>query len=373
MKCFVVFALLCGILLWVPPAQAEFPVGYVNADNYSYAGNGVWSLNGQSYTRSLYQDVGYWNCGSYYAGKYYYRYKEYTPPASYTPPALPSYDDPNFENKLLDIAKQRDLFEGQNRLHALKHATRIELVRAMGLEGNWKWNGYGTAPPYPSGSLGGSYQQYQQRQMPYELTYTNYGVQANTQYGYSYNTIAQLYGTTDLNQLFQQAAQLTAGAQKLSGDATTGFHGLVGAEGEKRAKVAEILARGQMADQVIRALTAPGELSKGYSLKVGPGPTIEKQDDQVAPEVKLQTRTQWENLVVSKCASCHGKVDATGKTQKPKGGFDIALYPSMAPDAKMTVWRHLTTDVLKDRMPRNADNTPGTKLTPEELKLFFLN
>lgn len=342
----------------------EFPVGHINSDGYSYAGDGVWTLNGSSYTRSLYQSqsAGYWSCGLYYPGamKYYWNYAAYTAPekptAVYVPPKLPSYTDAAWKTKILEVAERMDRDTHDHYLY-------LQSIQALGLGRSFP--GYGPMQSYGGHQQGAGYGG--QRAMPYEYSLTNYGATAGTQYGYSYNATARdLYGDNNLGALFQQAGQLTAQALRLGGESNTNFQSLVGQEGGNRARVAEILARGQMAHQVLQALQAPGE-SKGFQFRFKSGGQVERiSEPNVDPEVTRTNGAAFASVFASKCAACHTGKDAKGK-------FTAEAYLAAPLDIKQRVWGLLTTDDDKVRMPRNPDGTPGKRLSPEEFRAFIFN
>lgn len=349
------------ILISVIPANAEYTNGYVSGEGYTY-NDGYWYYNDVPYVRSQYQNPGYWYCGRYYPGAYSYLYTRIVfkvPPAAKE--KLPDYTEPNFETKLLEIAAARDKYEGEIRKKQFDHQRYLELVNALGLQGNFRWNGYGSTPPYNQIQQQGS-------SMPYAVDgYSKSAVNANTAYGYSYNTIAQLYGDTNLNQLYQQASQLTANAQRLAGDGNTNFQALVGEEGKNRARVAEILARGQMAHQILTALQGPGTVeTKGFSFKFSSNGGVERVDDTVQPDVKADLLKKWQILATNKCASCHSG-------DKKKGGFDITTYSTMSMQDKQKVWTLLTTPDDTKVMPRPKEGEKIQRLTTDEQRLFFLN
>lgn len=364
--------LLFGLAVWSesPVSASGYANGYVE-DGYTY-NNGYWYLNGQAYTRARWWQPGregyYLNsgygcslCRVYvpgYAGYYFYKYAAYYPAQQ----ELPKYTDPGWRTKLLDIAAARDKVEGDIRKSAFDHQQYLEAVNALGLQNNFRWNGYGQAPPYSA----------------YGYQAVNYGVNAGTQYGYQANaqaTVAHLYGDTNLNSLFQQAAQLTQGAQRLSGEATTGFQALVGAEGGNRARVAEIIAKGQMAAQVLNALAAaPSAEVRGYSFKVTQG-KIERVEDPkvVTPDQKAALKEQFGQLASAKCYSCHNDKNAQGKSAMFPEGFKIADYFLLTVEQKNRVWEVLGSEDPKKRMPLAEGGGPGVPLTVDEKRLFFLN
>lgn len=315
--------------------------GFTNGDGYTYH-DGYWYWGEQAYTRTLIQPSGYWSYGCYHPGRAYYQYSAYTAP-------VVTYKTPEWRTRLLELATARDRREGLIRQNAFEHQYFLEAIKTLGLEGNFRWNGYGMTPPGYSGDI-------------YRQQTTSYGANASTIYGYSYNTIASLYGDTNLNQLYLQAAQLAEGSQNLTREAVAGHQNLVGLEGSNRARVAEILAKAQMASQIISSLQAtPTIETKGFSFKVVPGGGIEKVEEGVDAKTKEGLVEQFAVVARESCASCH-----SGK--KLEGKFDITNYLNMSPREKEKVWQRLTDPDPKRRMPKDADPLP-----PEKLRLFFLN
>lgn len=322
--------------------------GQISSSGYVYhAQSGYWTFGGNYYTRSLYQSPGYWSCGVYYPGSSYYTYQQvnYYPPQTYTPPVQQPFD---VDQAILKIKADQQ-----------KTIDFIAKLKAAGLSVNDLPPG--SIPPqylqggYNGYSLAGHYYNYQ---VP---------VTASTLYGYNLKDIAALYGSTDLNQLYLQAQQLAQGSQRLTSEATQGFQQLVGQAGENAAKIAEIQTKGQVAAALIKAMEGtPSAQYKGYSFRVSPGGVVEKMENNVDPNTKKDLQNQLAALVGQFCAQCH-----TGKA--PKGGFDISTYLDLNTQQKQAVWARLTTDDPQKLMPRNVDGTPGKKLTPDQLKLFFLN
>lgn len=375
---FCLFFVLVFFIVIVEVKAGEYKNGYVNSDGYSWY-NGYWYRGDLGYTRALYQRPGYYSCGYYYPATSYYRYSY-----SHTyqrQPAKVSYETPDWRTKLLDIAGQRDKAEASIRKGIFEQQYFMEAVKGLGLEGNFRWQNYGIAPPY-------SPQAYVNGNSYGSLNLSSAGVNGSSLYGYSYNSIANLYGDASLNVLYQQANRLTENAQKLSGQATTEFNSLIGAEGHNRARVAEILAKGQAAQEVLRAMDGSSAKieTKTYSFKVVPGPDGKPQmqkvngdapqqmqrvnGDQPQPQIQPQngqdTSQLWQAAAKNRCASCHGGA-------KKEGGFDISLYPTMTPEQKLkVVSRILTTEEAK-RMPRNPDGTPSSRLPIEEIQLWLMN
>lgn len=318
--------------------------------------SGYYTNNGCYYTRTLYQSPGYWQGGCYRYGESYYVYTQvnYTP---YVPPTViinnpaPVYTPPpkfNVDEAILKIKADQE--ETKNFIAKLKAAGLSVYDFPPG-----------TFPPQYYPQYGGPYNiqgQYYSYQYP---------VQGSTLYGYGVKDVASLYGTTDLNQLYLQASQLAQGSQRLTSEATKGFQDLVGQAGENQAKIAEINAKGHVVVALIKAMEGSSSAKySGYSFKVSPGGVVEKMENGVDPKLKGDLQKQLANLVGERCASCHAG-------PKVKGGFDITGYLDLNPQQKRIVWDRLTTDDSSKWMPRNADGSPGKKLSTEEMKLFFLN
>lgn len=345
-------------------ADTTYPIGYITPGGYAWRGDGYWYYGEQPYTRAQVLQPGYYanatygcnTCRTYVPGYYYWSYTAYNKPTTYAP-QLPSYTDPTWRSKFFDIVASREKLEGEITREAFNQQNYMEAVNALGLKP-------ARAPIPYYGAYGNAYG-------------LNYGVQGNTQYGYaaqSYSTIAQVYGSSDLNVLYQQAAQLTAGAQRLGGEANSGFQALVGTEGANRARVAEILAKGQMAQQILNSLAAaPSAEVRGYSFRIEQG-KIQRIEDpkQVTPDQKEALKAKLEQVAEAKCVSCHGDKDAKGGGLFP-GGFKIADYFRLTNEQKNRVWEVISTPDPAKRMPLRPNGGPGEPLTVEEQRAFYLN
>lgn len=333
-----VLSLLVLFILSLTVTADNYYNGYHNSDGYSFY-NGYWYYGNVAYTRTRYYQPGYWSYGVYYPGYYYYHYYRYNAPQqNYTPPVTPK--DTNWRTKLLQIAEYqvKENTEQRNFTEGIK---ALGLQNSLATTGNAGYSGYGYNVSVP--------------------------VNASTQYGYSFQSIAQLYGDTNLNQIFQAAAQLTAGAQKLSGQATSDFQALVGQEGANRSRVAEILAKGQAAAQILNALKGPSSTNlQGFAFKVDSNGTIQKVDNGVAPLDKTVVAQQAAIIINTKCVSCHNP-------SNKKGGLDMTQYNSFSPEDKQVVWARITTDDQNKMMPRNPSGGPGQKLTSDELRILMAN
>lgn len=344
------FLAVCGL------ASAEgFAPGYTTAAGYVLNADGLWYYGSQAYTRTLVTIPGYYatsNCCRYWvASSSYYQYT-IVPKVQ-----LPSYTEPGWRTQLLAIAANRDKFEGDIRLKAVEHQNYLEAVNALGLTGNFRWNGYGQSVAYGS----------------YYAPPVNFGANANTQYGYSATYAASFGQSPDLNVLYQQANQLALNSQRLGGEATAGHQGLVAQAGGNQARVAEILAKGQAGSQLALAVAnavaaAPSTETRGFRFDLKPGGVVVRTEDPklVTPEIRTKLKEQFEALAVAKCGDCHGD---TGY----KGNFKIGDYYTLSQEQKNRVWERISTQDNSKVMPRDSKGGPGVRLTPEEQKSFFLN
>jgi hypothetical protein len=380
-----------------------YPEGYTE-DNYTYKGGLFWR-DGKAYTRNYrerttqvpytaysYSPGGYGGYGSYATPYTAYRtktvyYWDYVPVA-YPQAEMPSYGK-NWQDKLLSIAANRDKLEGNLRTAALDHQAYISAVNILGLAGNFRLPGYGTAPAYPS---------YSAPHAPYAAPYA--AAQGNTLYGYSYANVKDLYGDTNLSTLYQQAARLTQNAQTLAGQGHTDFSDLVGREGANRARVAEVLAKAQAAAQVLAAanpqasqhteqrtfsfrleqgangastlvpVQPPAQPDVGADQQPQPGqqpPAAQPGQAQPgrapgpqAPPMPRDNDEAFRQLLANRCAQCHGD-------KEPKGAFRVSAYATLSPGDKMGVWRRIMAKDSKRMPPPDA----GPALTQEEIRMFL--
>jgi hypothetical protein len=357
-------------------------------DGYTYR-DGYFYLNGCAYTRSKVTWTEY-VCnyyGCYYQPYYRWEYHKVVAPSysTYTPPT-PSYTPPtDWKTRLLDIAAERDKYEGKIRLQSLDSQAYLSAVKALGLEGNFHWQNYGLAPAFPFGYSS-----------PYAASSPNLnsaGANASTLYGYSYNTVKDIYGDTNLGVLYQQSARLTQNAQSLAGQASTDFSGLVSQEGSNRARVAEIIAQGQAARAALEAAKAQPSTrqeSRVFSFRVTTGSDGAQQLIPVTPNGQSQQSTQtpqstqqgqrvqgqedssnspasgndlFTRVAATRCAACHAGKDKQGK-------FDIWEYPQMPIKERSKVWERITNKDPNKRMPKGENGTPGEPLTDEEKQAF---
>lgn len=370
-KLMVVLGVLCLLVCCCAPITAEtFANGYVNDDGYSYW-DGYWYYNNIPYTRqqesyTAYRSNGYGSY-SYPYTSYRWRYYEYkAPKVAKVEYKLPGPNDPQWRSKLLEIAKHRDEVEGAMRLNALENQLYLEAVTALGMQGNFNWQNYGMAVGYPNNSYA------QTNSSSYQAG--SFGVNGATIYGHEYSTISQLYGPTNLDSLYQQSSLLTKNAQDLAGQAHGEFNALLQTEGGNRARVADILARGQAAAAALRA--AEGQSSivehKSRTFSSGHGPILNAPPTappQMPPASDPPTKDSAQMLgrvIENRCASCHGN-------NNPEAKLNMLNYFQFDENTKQRVRQRITTTDATKRMPLREDGTPAEPLPTAEVSLFFLH
>lgn len=313
--------------------------GFAVAD-YHFAEGYYWQ-NGVAYNRRIEYSDYYYHCGQYVPRYYSY---VYTPVVKAIDPQ--AYDA---EAQLLNIAAARDRVEGKLRQANQKHAAFLEKVDKLGLSGNFYWQNYGIAPQGPAYAAK-------------SLQYGNYGAQGNTVYGYSYNQVADLYGTLDLNTLFQQSASLTKGAQGLADQANQGFTGTLNTviTGANRAE--EIKQQGIAAQRVLEASKAAPQGTVRTQIQGLAPDTMPRLD--TGPPTGVQARTKPALIREALCAKCHSGANK-------KGGFDITKYNELSEEHQRYVISIITTADDKFRMPKKDDGSPGTKVSKDYIKAFL--
>jgi hypothetical protein len=362
--------------------------GYTYRDGLFYKGDVPYSREYYTYVKQVpYTAYNYGGYGgyatpyTYYQPKTYYAWR-YTK-VEYPKSEVPSYGK-GWQSQLLGIAANRDKVEGNLRTAALDHQAYLAAVNVLGLAGNFKWQNYGLAPLFPS---------YAAPHAPYAAA-----PQGQTVYGYSFATARDLYGDANLGTLYQQAARLTQNAQTLAGQGHTDFSDLVAKEGGNRARVAEILAKGQAAVQALQAANPQASQhteSRTFSFRLEQGTngqsTLVPVQPPAQPEVGADQQPQpgqqppaaqpgqaprapgpqappmprdndeaFRQLLANRCAQCHGD-------REPRGAFRVLSYSGMSPGDKMTVWRRIMAKDSKRMPPPDS----GPALTQEEIRMFL--
>lgn len=350
-KLICLLALLILLLTCVPspaadPADGDTDAGFTFRESF-------WWKDSLPYTRTQVQSS---TPGGYYysCGRYYQYAPSYSHSWQYSRAAL-AYKDKVVERQVYQPAVPQ--YSADWKTDVLKYAQKkddlqayLNALQALGING----------------------QTYGFQQNSYRYSSYNYGqplnLNAQTQYGYSYQTVKEAYGETNLNLLYQQSARLAQNGQQLGSQATTEFAQLVAAAGDNQARVAEILARARAAELALRA-TDPQPRSRTTETVQGQGagavpPQPRTPMPQAEPTDVVDAKTFLNNVAIPLCGACH----AGGANAKSK--FNIADYPTLSLDDKRVVWRRLLTDNPDKRMPQK-DGGPGDPLTAQQLQAFF--
>lgn len=277
---------------------------------------GYWWKGGIPYTRSIVSQ-------KYALGGGCYSYQNvysYSPVQTYT---LPSPTDADWKNKLLDIAAKKDDF--QNYLQA---------VRALGLD----------QPTAQSSHY--SYQQAQAGSTVYGTT--------------TYNQIAEAYGSVDPMVLFQQQSRLTQNAQDAGREANQLFSARLEQVGNAQAKVAEILARGEVAKQLLKAAEPTGaKFTQSVTVTNSGGSTT-----TTLPPLPQPQASSLQQVIATRCLACHsgGRLEKSKDSTLFPAGCDMSRYAEFSREQK---WRTIEL-VVAGSMPKD-----GQALSAAETGLFY--
>ena len=314
-----------------PEAKAE-----VNTDGYAYSGGYYWYGN-VAYIRELayYWVDGYYkrsacNCYNVYTPGYWQGYYKYA--------VAQLKGEDAVVNALTDRMRTQNLMAKEQQ----RHANLLELVKATGLEGNFRFEGYfGGRQQYPPAA-------------PYYPA-------AATTHGFSYQQIREDYGQRLLRDIpYDLAAQQAARTSDNSRSANDQLYGLLSAAGIDDARVREILARSSAAAQVLRA-TEPQPSSK-VETKVN-GTTTTPQPQVNLPQAQnIQAFLQLSGP--AKCVGCH-----SGETIK--GKFDVTKLPTMkATEIVKVVLPYIVSE--QGEVPKCPPASSGIKpTTAAEVRQFL--
>lgn len=382
-----------------------------NAGTYGY--NGYHGHNFSYYpTLPTYQSYGYQNYYQpYYAPSYSYGYSYSYP--TYSAPAYSSsgtnYKDGNYHYHAAgtyqgvwypagNYSWQSGQWVGQNSQLATpvapddwkqtflkvaskrdEYAAYLAALKAMGVSpppagGFAPPPGIGSGPGYGNGSG-----------VNYNTNLGTYGANGSTLYGYTVQSVKDMFGDASTASLYLQAQQLAQNAQALGGEATKQFQSNVAQDSQNRTRMAEALARGLAASEALRAAQGSESHQSSSTTTFQSGQGVQQQqqmppqgnDQQGAPQQQTQPRLQgaarqpspaFVVLATKSCLKCHDGSKADGN--KLEGGFAIQSYSAMPLKDKMErVFPRLITGTDdKPRMPKGHE-----PLTPEELKLFLEN
>jgi hypothetical protein len=344
-------------------------IGSASAGSYTYneSTGYYYSADGSSFTRYWVSPSYYWSGCSWV--QYQAGYWVYTPVTQTSTAIYPSDNYGTAVNKIFDVVKQRDKYELQNRKLAVEHSAILQVIDALGLKGNFTLQGYGQSVLYPSYAFAQSH----------DVNYANpvlnsAGINGTTQYGYTFDQLAQSYGTLDLNTIYQQAARNAQTAQQLGGDATSQFSGLVDKAGAGAARVAEILAQAEAKKKVLEAATRATQIPPSTTTQTtinGTGTTVvpvQPQQPVTNPPVQPLDDAGFVNQVLKpNCFACHGNGNKVG-------GVDLSNWTMLGADIKAKARQRVTSTDDAVRMPKAKDgsgNYVAGKALPVDQQLEF--
>jgi hypothetical protein len=325
--------LLALLVVAVPTAQANLVVGQLYDGYFTYGTDGYFHYGDAAYSRYWVSSPGYYQYGYYYPGYAYWKYTRiYTPSYSATPTvAAPAYG-PNWKTEAVKVGAQLADME-------LYYKT----LNALGFRGqNYSFQTgsfYFTGTP----SLG------------------SFGFNGTTNYGFGVANVTTQYKALDTNIIAAQAFKLGQGAQDNAREVTGQLLTITNEAVVGNQRVAETLAKGQaaaqLAERAARAVEAPPSSSSvtttfgsgssaGTSATTTPNAPVAGGDygDVAAFQAQVLNTT---------CTGCHGG-------QEPKGKFNLTNWAKMSEeDHNRALERVVSMDPDK-RMPRTADNKPGS-------------
>ena len=250
--------------------------------------NGHYAKDGVLYDRI---DKSYWG---YYYGKWYY-YEKY----EYVPVKL-NFDAYDFDKQLLKAKEVQ-----------LRYRYNLELFEKSGL-----------AEPYRPffGSV------------PSPVGY--YGYAGNTQYGYSYQSVTDVYGQSDINAGMQQSAALARASLDLGDSTNARFN-----------ENLKTLTTGMNAAMEIREKAAA---LAALAAAIRPEPrssNVTKIDGLVVPpDVAVNGEAALRKDTLTACVECHNQRD-------PKPAFDLSKYDTLSVEQRMEVLNRVTSKDVTRQMP----------------------
>lgn len=300
-----------ALLLFAATAKADYIQGP----------DGYWYSNGHAFTRTWVSGSHYVSCGRLYQTAGYYTY---TPVVVAAPVAtVPAYT-PNWKSdliKFLEVREDRIAYENS--------------LRAIGL------------------SVPGGYAQ------PNSALYGTFGVNTSTVYGHQPQSLAQYANpfAPNLDQYFLQAFQLAQGAQEATTAANQQFNGSLQLTADRAAQIAGINARRDAVIAFSKMLDGPPSATSSSSIFKIEGGKISPAETLPPPKDAAGTLQQRWNLSAQRCATCHFGT-------KLEGGFDVSLFPKMAPDKQIAVVARMVLPKGDSKfMPKGGEPIPSAEIS----------
>lgn len=201
----------------------------------------------------------------------------------------------------------------------------------------------------------------------YNITYGQLPVaQGNTLYGYSYSSVADVYGNTDIGAMYNLAIRLAGDQVAVSDKATGNAMALVAQAGRERSRIVEILAKGQVIAQANASAAALAQ-------SISPGPSVDVQSSTTRgsgqTEIVKQPSGRLEPGAVQQvfdknCVSCH-------RQGVEKGGLSLEDASKLSGEDVGKILDRVTSADPKRRMPQASDGHGGASLSLEEIATLF--
>lgn len=312
-----ILILICSI----SPANAQYAVGYINSDGYTWDGS-YWMWNHYQYTRSAYSTPGYYYCGYYYPGVTKYNYTLYQAPMA----QIKVYGGD--ANIIANAVAARDVVRNRIIESQQAYTNLIGAVKSANLDQ--------ALPYYATGTYQSAYS---------TPLYGSYGVNTSTVYGYN-ASLAQTINpfAVNLDQAFLSYAQLAQGQIDSSKEISTAFGATINSAATQSAQLSGIAARRDAIVAFSKMLDGPPSSSNTiYRFSVAPGGKISMEpgtplEQLPGPRAKLTGNLQerW-NQAASSCVKCHHG----DKGERKEGGFALAEFPNFSPEQKRNVLARL--------------------------------
>lgn len=336
--------LLFAVLLFcvVPDLAADgFSVGTV-LDGYTFR-DGFWWKGETPHTLSR-SKVWTSHCSYYYRNNFHPAAVYHAPIAKpYVPPAKADHAPKGWREKLLELKEAQVAFEQKQKNAARDHQEYMEAIKALGLDDH-------VDPVYSGYKLS-----------KIQSVYAPNAGQGNTVYGYSLNTVGDVYGQNDVSVWMQQYGRAQQQAQTVAEKGLDGMLEALKLEGDNRARVATILAKAQLLKSLDVAETRTQttvEVQQTGTATAGDGSAINAQPFMAAGDGLYQ-------MLKARCYNCHspeGQNGISGKSELFPSGVDLSKYDQFSLAQK----QRTIQSVLSGEMPQG-----GNGLSVEEMGLLY--
>jgi mono/diheme cytochrome c family protein len=377
MKALKILLLMLAVGFALPSVTAQAS-NYVNGQvsgAYTYW-HGYWYRDGHYYTR--------YNAGTYACPVWIYRYYAPANGGGASGGSIASTDE-GWRKQLLDIAAARDKWESQNKRSAVEHAEFIETAKALGLEGAFSYQNYGSVPfaqgyggavlavpGYGAGvaNVAGYSGQQSYAQLPV--------AQGSTVYGYTQS--ADVFGNTDIGQLYNMALRLGSESTAAGKEATVNAQNLVGQLGQAATAVEEIRAKAEgvaaIANAEAQATVAKVNALKGSDranvttkeFRIENGVKTESGGMKVSPNKNIGDQganlRRLQGIFQANCVGCH----RPGGKHSELNLEDVTKLTDA--DVDNIISRIETHDLTK-RMPQAADGGVAAPLSLEDRRFII--